>query len=88
MKVLHNAVTMPIFQPLISYDKQEIVDLAKKIGTYQISIDSYKDCCSLISKTPRTRSKEKLVETFEKQIKMEELIDEAIKNLSVYENLN
>ncbi len=47
--------TYPIFRPLLSMDKQEIVDLAKKIGTYDTSISEYKDCCSIIAKHPVTR---------------------------------
>jgi len=53
---VNSAVSLPIFQPLISYDKQEIVDLAKRIGTYEDSIAVYKDCCSIVSSNPRTRA--------------------------------
>ena len=50
------AVTMPIFRPLIALDKEEIIHKAKAIGTYEISILPYKDCCALLSANPRTRS--------------------------------
>jgi thiamine biosynthesis protein ThiI len=53
----------PIFRPLLSYDKEEIVEIAKRIGTYNSSISEYKDCCSIISRHPKTRvSVEELVE--------------------------
>lgn len=51
-----DAAHMPILRPLIGDDKQEIVNLARRIGTYEISIQPYKDCCALISRNPKTRS--------------------------------
>lgn len=48
------ATDMPILRPLLAYDKLDIVNLAEKIGTYQLSLLPYKDCCSLISRRPRT----------------------------------
>jgi len=52
----NQAVQLPILRPLLTYDKYEIVDLAKHISTYSLSIEPYKDCCSLISEHPRTKS--------------------------------
>lgn len=60
------AVKIPIFRPLIGFDKNEIIDMAKKIGTYDISIEPYKDCCSLISKNPKTISDHAKLESIEK----------------------
>jgi tRNA uracil 4-sulfurtransferase len=51
------AVSMPILRPLISFDKEEIMDLARRIGTYEASIEPYKDCCAMIARHPRTRSR-------------------------------
>ena len=48
------AIDLPILQPVLTYDKHEIVDLAKRIGTYQLSLEPYKDCCSIISRHPKT----------------------------------
>ncbi|MCF7805029.1 MAG: tRNA 4-thiouridine(8) synthase ThiI [Candidatus Marinimicrobia bacterium] len=48
------AVDLPILQPVLTYDKHEIVALAKEIGTYQLSLEPYKDCCSILSKHPKT----------------------------------
>ncbi len=50
------ATDLPILRPLLGYDKNEIIDLAKKINTYELSIEPYKDCCSIISQNPKTRS--------------------------------
>jgi thiamine biosynthesis protein ThiI len=46
---------LPVFQPLIAMDKEAIIDVAQKIGTYAPSIEAYKDCCSLMAKKPKTK---------------------------------
>ncbi|MDA4136246.1 MAG: tRNA 4-thiouridine(8) synthase ThiI [Thaumarchaeota archaeon] len=53
---------VPTFRPVLGYDKEEIVQLAKVIGTYEISLREYKDCCSIVSRHPRTRMKVKDVD--------------------------
>lgn len=47
--------TMPVLRPVVGYDKSEIIALAQSIGTYEDSITDYKDCCSIVSRHPRTR---------------------------------
>ncbi len=48
--------TMPVFRPLIAFDKQDIVDIAEKIGTYETSIQPYEDCCTIfVAKHPVTK---------------------------------
>ena len=47
--------SMPTLRPVVGYDKSEIVGLAEAIGTYEESIADYKDCCSIVSRHPRTR---------------------------------
>lgn len=54
---LDAAATMPIFRPLIGLNKQEIIAWARHIGTYETSIEPYKDCCALIGRRPRTRAR-------------------------------
>jgi thiamine biosynthesis protein ThiI len=49
-------VSLPIFRPLIGMNKQEIIDLARGIGTFETSIEPYKDCCALIARNPRTKT--------------------------------
>ena len=65
---------LPIFRPLLTYDKQEIIDLAKKIGTYNISIKAYKDCCSIVARRPSTKTKMEIIERVEKELDMEKII--------------
>ncbi len=50
------AVEIPILRPLITYDKQEIIALSRQLGLFDISTQPYKDCCALISKSPKTKS--------------------------------
>ena len=84
MALVKQAVSMPIFQPLITYDKQEIVDYAKKIGTYELSIEPYKDCCSIVSANPKTRAGRERLLYMEKSLDMETIIEKALDLVSVY----
>lgn len=60
MTITSQGITTTLLRPLVSYNKEEIIELAKTIGTYESSIEKYKDCCSLLSKKPITSaSKEK-----------------------------
>lgn len=61
------AAQMPLLRPLIGLDKQEIIDVARRIGTYELSIQPYKDCCALLSENPRTRSRHQELEKLEAQ---------------------
>ncbi|MDQ2069370.1 tRNA uracil 4-sulfurtransferase ThiI [Natronospira bacteriovora] len=61
------AVTLPILRPLVGLDKQEIVDIARRIATYENAIQPYKDCCALIEQSPRTRSRHERLESEESQ---------------------
>lgn len=83
--VLNESVSLPIFQPLISFDKQEIVDLSKKINSYDLSIRPYKDCCSIIAKRPATRVKSNIIKSFEQDINLEKVMDETLKLKKVYD---
>lgn len=47
--------SMPTLRPVVGYDKSEIIELAEAIGTYEGSIEEYKDCCSIVSRHPKTR---------------------------------
>ncbi len=101
MESMHtiNAVTnMPIYRPLIGLDKQEIIDLARKIGTYETSILPYEDCCTLmVPKNPATRPRIHQALEAESQFDLDQLIEEAIaktecltitKNIALFETEN
>jgi thiamine biosynthesis protein ThiI len=65
---------MPILRPLLSYDKEEIISLARRIGTYELSLQEYKDCCSIISRHPRTRTKPAIISDFAKEFHFSDLV--------------
>jgi len=79
-----STVSMPIFQPLIAYDKQEIVDLAKKVETYELAIENYKDCCSIVSVNPRTKAKKNQIQLLEERMKIDDVIEKTLELVSVY----
>lgn len=74
-----NAVCkMPVFRPLIGFDKQEIIDISEKIDTYETSILPYEDCCTIfVAKHPVTKPNLRIIEASER--KLEEKIDELVK---------
>ena len=82
-----NAVCrMPVLRPVISYDKQEIVTVAQKIGTYETSILPYEDCCTIfVAKHPVTRPILKVIERSEERLReeMDRLVEEAIRTAEV-----
>ena len=69
--------TMPVFRPVIGFDKQEIVELAVKIGTYETSIRRFEDCCTIsVAKHPVTKPNINVIRSSEK--KLEERIDAMV----------
>ena len=72
---------LPVLQPLIGMDKEEIVRLARKIGTFETSILPYEDCCTVFTpKHPKTKPVLALVEAEEAKMDVEGLIARAIEN--------
>ena len=81
MAVTNEVCTMPVYRPLVGFDKQDIVDLALKIGTYETSILPYEDCCTIfVAKHPVTKPNLKSILKSESHItkRMETLFQEAI----------
>ncbi len=74
------AYPYPVLRPLCTYDKQEIIDLANKIGTFEISVLPYEDCCTIfVAKHPELRPKRHIIEKKEKTIPgLEETIAKAV----------
>ena len=70
--------TMPVYRPLIGFDKQEIVDVSEKIGTYETSIQPFEDCCTIfVAKHPVTKPNLNIIKRSERNL--EEKIDELVK---------
>lgn len=70
--------TMPVYRPLIGFDKQEIIAVSERIGTYETSILPYEDCCTIfVAKHPVTKPSLKIIRRSEMRLK--EKIDEMVK---------
>lgn len=81
MQVINEAIKMPVLRPVCTYDKLEIIDLAKKIGTYDVSIEPYEDCCTIfVPKHPVINPQIKLVYEYDKLVDFKNLIYEAVNN--------
>lgn len=78
-------LSIPVFQPVIAYDKNAIIDLAKKINVFDLAIQPYKDCCSLLSKKPKTNVAVDLVRRLEVELEMEKMIDESLAVASLWD---
>lgn len=79
---ISSGLKMPIFRPLIAYDKDEIVNLAKEIGTYELSIKPYKDCCNIIARHPETKARLEVVEELESRMNMESVVESTLRLMS------
>ncbi len=84
MVVTTEVANMPILRPLVGMDKIEIMDYARKIGTYETSILPYEDCCTLfVPKHPDTKPKLERIELSETRLDADKLIKEAIEGTEV-----
>ncbi|MGN1184412.1 MAG: tRNA uracil 4-sulfurtransferase ThiI [Oliverpabstia sp.] len=78
--------TMPVFRPVIGFDKQEIVDIALKINTYETSIQPYEDCCTIfVAKHPVTKPNLNVIKKSEQNLeeKIEEMLETAVSTAEV-----
>lgn len=81
--VFDSGSSLPILRPLLSYDKEEVVSLAKKIGTYELSLEEYKDCCAIVTRHPRTRAKAGMIAEYAEGLEFEKLISKSLESASV-----
>ena len=78
LAVTNEVCELPVMRPLIAFDKQDIVDISLKIGTYETSVLPYEDCCTIfVAKHPVTKPSLKKIKNSEK--KLDEKIDELMK---------
>ncbi len=83
MKVVNNVTNYPILRPLSSFDKLEIIEIAKQIGTYDISILPYEDCCTIFV-PPHPVINPDLTHAIKEEEKFDfSLIDDAVKNIFI-----
>ncbi len=87
MNVINNVCNIPVIRPLACMDKLEIIDIAKKIGTYDTSILPFEDCCTVfVPKHPVINPKLDKCLLYESKIDYDKLIEDAVNNIEVISN--
>ena len=82
MAVTEECVTLPVLRPLIGMDKRDIIEIARKIGTFDTSILPYEDCCTVFTpRHPRTKPKMDEILEAEQALDVEALVEEAFRNI-------
>ncbi len=89
-QTLHNLYTtneasaLPVYRPVLTYDKEEIINLAKKIATYELSLKPYRDCCSLVAaKHPATKVKLEDAKEIEEKIEINKIIEKTLEKKEI-----
>ena len=82
MRVINEVTNVPVIRPVACLDKLEIIDIARKIDTYETSILPYEDCCTIfLPKHPVINPKLELAKSYEDNIPYEEMIERAVTNM-------
>lgn len=75
----------PVFRPLITMDKENIIEIAREIGTFETSILPYEDCCTIfVPKHPKTKPRLSEMRLSEEKLDVEALVEKAIEEMEVY----
>lgn len=88
LMVTNEVCTLPVYRPLIGFDKQEIVEISEKIDTYETSIQPFEDCCTIfVAKHPVTKPKLDIIKRSEEKLAedMSRLFEEALNSVEVIE---
>lgn len=86
MLAINDVTAMPILRPLVSMDKNEIIDIAKKIDTFDLSVLPFEDCCTIFAPpAPKTRPNLDRTREFEKRIDVDGLVAEALAGVKMTE---
>ena len=84
IRIIDSVAELPIFRPLIGMDKEEIIDTARKIGTYDISRQPYDDCCSFLTpRSPATWADPEAVQEAESKLEILKLVSMCLEKMSV-----
>jgi len=80
----NDVCSIPVFRPLIGMDKNDIIEIAKKIGTFETSILPYEDCCTIfVPKHPETQPKIEKLEKSETHLDIDGIVEEVVSNLEL-----
>ncbi|MGP8125031.1 MAG: tRNA uracil 4-sulfurtransferase ThiI [Nitrososphaerales archaeon] len=81
--VFDSGSSLPVLRPLLSYDKEEVVGLARRIGTYELSLEEYKDCCAIVTRHPRTRAKAARIAEYSEGLDFVGLVSKSLESASL-----
>jgi thiamine biosynthesis protein ThiI len=86
MAAINDVTNMPILRPVVSMDKNEIIDIAQKIDTFDLSIMPFEDCCTVFAPpAPKTKPRIEKCREYEQRLDVEGLVNEALANIKVTE---
>ena len=78
MVAVDHAIQMPIFRPLVGYDKSEVVELVRYIGLFDAAVAEYKACCSILSPDPIKKADLDTVQQIEQEIGIDKIVEEMV----------
>ena len=82
IRAVSDVSVLPILRPLSGYNKEDIIDKAKKIKTYEISVEPYQDCCSFfVPAHPETKAKMTQIDILEKKLNLEDVYNKTLNNI-------
>lgn len=84
----NDVCTLPVYRPVIGFDKQEIVNIAEKIGTYETSIQPFEDCCTIfVARHPVTKPNIEVIRRSEENLtgKIDAMVEQAVKTAEIIE---
>ncbi|MEG0270586.1 MAG: tRNA 4-thiouridine(8) synthase ThiI, partial [Clostridia bacterium] len=86
LKCTDEVADVPVFRPLIGFDKQEIINVAERIGTYETSSLPFEDCCTVFTpRHPATKPKMEIILDGESKLDSDALIAAALENTEIFE---
>ncbi|MCF6515787.1 tRNA 4-thiouridine(8) synthase ThiI [Lactobacillus sp. S2-2] len=84
MMAINDVTSLPVLRPLLSLDKTEIISIARKIDTYDLSIMPFEDCCTIFTPpSPKTKPDLEKTRHFEKNVDVDSMVKEAVDNIKV-----
>mgnify|MGYP002520988166 FL=1 len=84
LNVINDVTNIPVIRPLVTTDKEEIINISRRIDTFDISIRPYEDCCTIFApKNPKTKPNLKKCIEFESKFDYQKMIEEALDNIEV-----
>lgn len=81
MIAVDDAVEIPLFRPLVGYDKFEIIDIVRNIDLFDAATAEYKDCCSILSPDPIKKADLQLVKQIEDQLGLDQIVEEMVESI-------